>query len=237
MKRIIVPIGIVLLGIAAASFAEPIDTISTGTVYAYGHELKPPYILEIVDGTLRVNGVQVYPDLAQYARETPPPEEEISEWTKRTGPIYRKTWDMEARLKKEGKPAAEVTAEIAEFVRQQEDLVDSVTDVHSMGFMVHWKDGSEEVFITYDRRKDKQTKEEQLQNRLEAWRLRLTMRNVIVVGDGTLSCPQKRSAEVYSEIERARTATPEELEEWRSVFFGKGTARMFRHPWPMEEIR
>lgn len=239
--RVVVLIAALVIGSSAAMGEElPVvsrDTIATGLVFAYGHELEPPYVLEIVDSTLRVNGVQVYPDLGQYDKEPPPSGEEISEWTKRTAPIYRGFWDLVSRLKEEGRPISEITAEVADYLRRQEEMVDSVTDVRATTFLVHWKDGSEEVFTTHIPRREKQTEEEQLQNELRRWQRSLRQGWIIVAGSGGSFSPPWMRDEVAAAIARARAATPEELKNWTSRVFGRPIAEQFRHPWSLEETR
>ncbi len=119
--------------------AEPVDTIQTGTVYAYGHELKPPYILDVVGGTLLINGVQVYPDLSQVREEEEKPPREISEWTKKVMPVYRAVWALERKLEAEEVPASEITARDVEelwsrvvYEPSGGDLLDTIDELHTL---------------------------------------------------------------------------------------------------------
>ena len=213
--------------------AEPADTISTGIVYAYGHELKAPYTLEIVENTVQVNGVQVFPNLIQ-AEEDPPPKPE-----ERVVPEpQRGLWALKNRLKDQGTPLHEITAQMAEYMEAQEG-VDSVETTEYACFWVYWTDEAKELILTYST--PHPTMEEQCQNQLESWRNRLESNGVIVLGKFTgLGFSGNRAGRVKllkEEIERARTATAEELldENWEGELLSAKLARLFNKPYTLTE--
>lgn len=232
MNRILLLIGSLGL-VTAPAFAEPPDTISTGTVYAYGHELEPPYVLEVVGNTVQLNGVQVYPDLAQ-VRETR--EVEPSDWARQTHPISDKVFALKRRLEEAKVPLNEITEKMAAFMREQTDHVDSVRVQDHASFWVYWKDGSNELFGTYSRRK-RPTMEERLQSEFELWRRMLTKDLIAIVGIGGGWRHPSMADDVQKEIARARAATPKELENWKSKLFGKKIALQFHQPLSLEEER
>lgn len=223
-----------LLCCVAPAIAAPPDTVMTGIVFAYGHELRPPYVLEIRGNTLCINRVQVYPDLSQSIKEPTSPSAETVAWTDEAMPVYRKAWDLEKRLRDAHAGTQEVTAQVAASVREDSAVVDSVTDVSATGFVVHWKDGSEEYFSCLGGGVQRSA-EEQLQRELSSWRRSLGRNSIIVTGSGGCVCPRSEEARLFAEIERARSATAQQLEDWRSPFFSATIADQFRAPWPIEE--
>jgi len=212
--------------------AEPADTIATGLVFAYGHELEPPYVLEIVDSTVCVNGVQVFPDLTQVEDEplTPPEKRQRPEPGRSLYALWRK-------LEAEGLPTNEITARCAAFMEEQEGI-DSVTSIESGAFLA-WSGGEQTEYLTY--RYKSPTMEERCQNQLEGWRNRLESNAVIVLGEfADLGFSGNRTGWVNllrEEIDRARNSTLEELaeENWEGGFLSAKLARLFHKPYPLTE--
>ena len=210
--------------LAPLAFAEPPDTISTGKIYAYGHELDPPYVLEIVDNSLQVNGVQVFPDLAQVASTRS--KHEIGE---RPEP-YKSVFALQRELENQKLPVGEITNRMASFMREQED-VDSVTEVASAAFWV-WSGGAREQFTIS--RRALPTMEERCLDELAHWDNLLASNAIIIVGG--VICPGNRPGtanQLDMEIEQARNATEESLENWNGVILSADIARQFHEPWSL----
>ena len=117
--------------------------VETGTLYAYGNRLEPPYVFTYENERMLANGVQIVPDPA---RGTTPAEEDVPDWFRMAHQLNEQVTDLARNLLQQGSPPESISRAAADLY-ESSPLVDSVR-VHADMLIVHWRGDHFPLWVT-----------------------------------------------------------------------------------------
>ena len=187
--------------------------VRTGEVYLYGHKIQAPYTLSVADAVLSLNGIPVCPPL-----ESSTHIGGESGFSSDRNQLFARMQSLKSELIASGNTSTpEITRSIAEFVRAEVALVDSVTDITSSSFTVWWRVGLPEKVFPVSRRDfggatAADLRLDEAHKELNLWKKYLGENALVIYGPSwecVLTDPRDRP-QVYAEIAHARE-TPTEV--------------------------
>jgi len=241
MQRIIAVALFVLFTIALPhgdAVAARAMTFENVEVYVYGHALTPPIILS-EDGTaVRLNGIQVFPDLSS-AKSRGKATSPLSPRDQFMVDVFNWQREMEAT----GLCPSQITPAMVERYRSTPALVDSITGITEDGFLVWWKGESavQEIQVRCTTTVPMVASErityefEQLQETLAKGGI------LIIATKGGLKVPANdtRQPIVRDEIRLAQTMAEDDITvaSWTARIIPLSVARQFANPVPITLLR
>ncbi|MFH1844949.1 MAG: hypothetical protein ABIF77_17290, partial [bacterium] len=172
--------------------------VDTGILYAYGHELDPPYVFTFENEQLHVNGVRLYPPIYRIPL-TPGPG---SEYSRAAAELSNRAYRVAYSLLEQGLSHRAIADSVANFLRRS-GIVVAVTDVEDFSFRVLWEDSPYSIGFDLPRhpRPDdiaRPTAEEKSRYRLTILERHLRRPGIVFCGEGYIAL---RSLESYDEIQ------------------------------------
>lgn len=213
-----------------------VDSIATGEVYLYGHAIAAPYLFTIERDTLFLNGIPCVPSLRRDRRE--PPSVTATPIVQRSHALSLQAFDLQRRLEAEDAPVSTILNRMAEVIRADTSLVDSVGEVTGNAFWVWWRDGDREE-ILFVRSHPLPTRVEILRSSAASFAHALRRDSILIISSKaslTLSPnPPSRREKILAEIELARTIEPGvfDREGWSGRLIPAAMAREFCDPLPL----
>jgi hypothetical protein len=223
-----------LVLVTGGAQAQEAVVIPTGEVYCYGHAIEGPYRLAVENGTVTINGIRVYPALADELA----PEVIVTETSVDRHALCRRVYAQQRELTKRGASLSEITHAMAAEFAADTALVSSVADIRDGSFWVWWngENAPEEILVECLPESSPQTGTSET---FELLRGVLDRGCIVIIGSRVnLYIPpndQKQLAAVREEISRARDATSADLDAgmWDGTILPLDAAKQFQSPLPL----